>query len=159
MFSAMFARALSMKLIVRRAAGIGVYRSPPSPTQYVWIFNGSDGDPECQLSILGRTGAGPGPCRLLRCGARSAADSLTVGRAVRLPPNRRGTHSRQDFEGREFESDRRPHHYAGQSRGKICWPALLRPFGSIPVALDTPSRRVGVPPTCNMHVTDTLPHE
>jgi hypothetical protein len=75
--------------------------------------------------------------------------------------------------GREFESHGRAHCDFGDFFGDIHLfdeinffekidggrPAVLRPFGSIPETLGIRPRRVGIPPTSNMHVTDTLPDE
>jgi hypothetical protein len=95
---------------------------------------------------------------LAPCGAAAVGATRFLRR---LPGSGARTHSSQGLGGGKLESDGRPQRCRARHVEGIGYPeqAHVRPFASVPVALGARSSRVGVPPTCNRHVTDTLPDE
>jgi hypothetical protein len=146
-------------------------RSIPARPHSRHLVEGSR--PEAQWGPSGDSTSRRSSRLLERRTARAVLETLTVeGRATTTlsPPSRRcrGTPApsrpgalRPDTLRGQFVSDGRPHRGACRGFGGLCHQerALVRPFAAVPKALSTRLRRMGVPPTDNVHATDTLPDE
>jgi hypothetical protein len=105
--------------------------------------------------------AEPNPAALPSAPRGSAAAPGTFWLLGRLAGSGTRTQSRQSLVGGKLKSDGRPQRCRARRLGRVGDGdrALLRPFAPVPVALGARPIRIGVPPTRNRHVTDTLPHE